>query len=42
MEINAAIYIQIFLVNSDIYVPELDVLIPIQLGLILEWGCSLI
>ena len=42
MEINVVIYIQIFLVNLDIIVPELDVPILIQLGSTPEWECILI
>ena len=42
MEINVAIYIQIYLANMDVYVLELDVPTPTLQGLILEWVCFLI
>ncbi len=42
IEINVVIYIQIFLVNLDIIVLELDVPIPTLQGSTLEWVCFLI
>ena len=42
MEINVAIYIQIYLANMDVYVLELDVPTPTLQVLILEWVCFLI
>ena len=40
MEISAAIFILVFLVNLVIIVRELDAHIPIRLDLILEWQCT--
>ena len=39
MEINVAIFIQVFLANMVFSVQELDVLIHIQLDLTLVWEC---